>query len=99
MFDTILGDDRPAIDNHRPWPRFEVDPAAWRRAAEGLRDGAVVLVGYWGEPDRVHLALALPTYAAGCVLTLACPDGGSRRSPLSIRRRHAWSDPFATCGG
>ncbi|MFO1129526.1 MAG: hydrogenase expression protein HypE [Rhodospirillales bacterium] len=76
VFDTILGDDRPAIDNHRPWPRFEVDPAAWRRAAEGLRDGAVVLVGYWGEPDRVHLALALPTYAAGCVLTLACPDGG-----------------------
>ncbi|MBL8659984.1 MAG: hydrogenase expression protein HypE [Rhodospirillales bacterium] len=74
VFDAIIG-GYPAVAGHRPWPRFVIDSAAWNRAAEGLRDGAFVLVGYWGDADRVHLALAEPTYASGCVLTLPCPDG------------------------
>jgi Ni,Fe-hydrogenase III large subunit len=73
-FDTIIG-DHPALPGHRPWPRFEVDRAAWIRAAHGLRNGTCTLVGYWGETGRVHLALAEPSYASGCVLTFPCPEG------------------------
>ena len=73
-FDSILG-EHPAVPEHRPWPRHIVDRAAWIRAADELGNGTCILVGYWGEADRVHLALAEPSYASGCVLTLGCPQG------------------------
>jgi Ni,Fe-hydrogenase III large subunit len=56
----------------RPWPRFNVDEAGWRRAAEGLRDSAYCLSGYWGEPSRVNLALADPSLSEVCVVSLDC---------------------------
>jgi Ni,Fe-hydrogenase III large subunit len=57
----------------RPWPRFSVDEAGWVRAAEGLRDNAYCLSGYWGEPSRVNLALADSSLRELCVLSLDCP--------------------------
>lgn len=59
----------------RPWPRFAVDDASWSRAADGLRDGAYCLSGYWGEPGRVNLALIDPHEGEVCVLSLDCPGG------------------------
>ncbi len=73
-FESILG-EHPAVPGHHPWPRHVVDRAAWIRAADELGNGTCVLVGYWGESDRVYLALAEPSYASGCVLTLRCPQG------------------------
>ncbi len=56
----------------RPWPRFSVDEAGWRKAADGLRDGAYCLSGYWAEPSRVNLALADPALSEVCVVSLDC---------------------------
>lgn len=61
--------------NHRPWPRFAVGEAAWRAAAEGLRDQRYALLGYWAEPRRVTMALANHTLHDIVVLSLDCADG------------------------
>ncbi len=61
--------------DQRPWPRFSVDAAGWMAAAQALRDASVVLLAYWGEPGRVHLAIADPPLGALCVISLDCPDG------------------------
>ena len=58
--------------DHRPWPRFSVDEAGWRRAAEGLRDGEYGLSAYWAEPSRVNLALTDRSLNEVCVLSLDC---------------------------
>jgi Ni,Fe-hydrogenase III large subunit len=60
--------------DHRPWPRFNIDAAAWLLTAEGLRDGDFVLLGHWGEPGRVNLALADGSLNDICVVSLACAD-------------------------
>lgn len=70
-FAAITGNATRHSD-HRPWPRFSVDEAGWLRAAEGLRDGAHCLSGYWAEPSRVNLALADPFLRDVCVLSLDC---------------------------
>jgi Ni,Fe-hydrogenase III large subunit len=66
------------IDGRRrslgPWPGLTVDAAGWRAAAAGLAAGELTLLGLWGEPGLVHMALAGgPGQAA--VLDLACPEG------------------------
>jgi Ni,Fe-hydrogenase III large subunit len=51
-----------------------VDAAGWRAAAEGLAAGELGLMGLWGEPGLVHMAVSGgPGQAA--VLDLACPEG------------------------
>jgi Ni,Fe-hydrogenase III large subunit len=56
----------------RPWPRFSVDEAGWLKAAEGLRDNAYRLSGYWAEPSRVNLALTDQMLSEVCVVSLEC---------------------------
>jgi Ni,Fe-hydrogenase III large subunit len=63
-----------AVSDHHPWPRFVVADDGWRRAAEGLRDRHVVLLGYWGEPAAVSLALADPELTGISVVTRECSD-------------------------
>lgn len=74
VFSTIVG-DCPEVTGLGPWPRYAVDEAAWIRATHGLHNGVCTLVGYWGEPGRIHMALADATYTALCVLDLDCPEG------------------------
>ncbi|TGR15838.1 hydrogenase expression protein HypE, partial [Mesorhizobium sp. M8A.F.Ca.ET.202.01.1.1] len=45
------------IEHHAPWPRALVTPKAWSLAVEQLAAGRWSLLGLWGEPDRVHMAL------------------------------------------
>src|SRR5262249_55465875 len=49
----------------------------WRDAAAGLANGALSLLGLWGEEGTVHMALLdeETTPSAVAVLSLACPDG------------------------
>jgi Ni,Fe-hydrogenase III large subunit len=59
-----------------PWPRWRVDDAGWRHACFLLAADTLALLGLWGEPGAVHLAVmnrARPADIA--VLSLACPDG------------------------
>ena len=66
---AITNGSTPDAD-HRPWPRFSVDEGAWPKVADALRDGDCCLLGYWGEPGRVTLALGTPNLSEICVLSL-----------------------------
>src|SRR5665213_1430566 len=86
-----------AIAAHRPWPRAQVEPPAWRRAAEHLQDGKLTLIGLWGDTDAVHLALADDANAVA-VLSLACRDGRfpavSNLHPPAARLERAIADLY-----
>jgi Ni,Fe-hydrogenase III large subunit len=71
-----------------------VDAPAWEAAVDSLARGGPVLLGLWGEADRVRLA----AHAEGevRVLELACPQGvfpsvGARHAP-AIRLERALAD-------
>ena len=82
LTDLILQGERAR--DHRPWPRALVDPAAWSFAADQLAAGHWTLLGLWGEPRAVHMALLDEPAGAIGVLSLDCPE---RRFP-SIGARH-----------
>jgi len=85
-----------AVPGHRPWPRSVVDTSGWEAATARLAAGQLTLVGLWGEPDRVHMALGEGTTLA--VLTLPCsastyPSVG-RMHPPALRLERALHDLF-----
>jgi len=67
------------------WPHATVDREAWQAAAARLQAGELCLLGLWGEPGRVHMALMQSTSNECSVLSLACE---SSRYP-SVGRLHA----------
>jgi Ni,Fe-hydrogenase III large subunit len=73
-----------AVQHHGPWPRAEVDLAAWRFAVEQLAAGRWSLLGLWGEADTVHMALLDQPVGEIGVVSVACPQ---RRYP-SVAERH-----------
>jgi Ni,Fe-hydrogenase III large subunit len=64
--------------NHLPWPRVAVSAEIWNEAIAGLAGGQWQLLGLWGEPDRVHMALRDEADETVAVVTLDCP---ARRYP------------------
>lgn len=76
------------IGGQRPWPRLAVTGQGWLTAARELAAGRLVMLGYWGEGDAVHLALQDASIGAIAVATLPCPDG---RFP-SIAAHHRPAD-------
>jgi len=88
FLDDLLRQGR-RVNEHRPWPRAMVDAAVWRAVVVGLAEQRLTLLGLWGEPQRVHLAVLeepTPEEPAGlAVVSLDCPDG---RFP-SVAGRHA----------
>ena len=82
----------------RPWPRYDVSEAIWRDAGVALADGALTMLGLWGEPARVHLALLDEPARAIAVFSLTCSDGrfpslGALHAP-AIRLERAIEDLF-----
>ncbi len=73
-FSSVTG-GASRVSGHSPWPRFVVAGDAWRTAGLALRDRRLTLLGYWGEPGAVHMALADPSLTDIRVITLECPDG------------------------
>ncbi|HEX6144504.1 MAG TPA: hypothetical protein VFZ01_17430 [Geminicoccaceae bacterium] len=92
----LIRDGRP-VPGHRPWPRVVVGAEAWTRAAEQLADGHCTLLGLWGEPAAVHMAL-LEEPERIAVLSLDCPGGGfpsiGQRHPPALRLERAIRDLF-----
>src|SRR5436309_3801020 len=72
------------IQPHDPWPRAVVDASAWQFAARELAHGRWSLLGLWGEPATVHMAIMDATAADIAVLSLDCPD----RSYPSVGKHH-----------
>ena len=63
---------------HRPWPRAIIGVGIWQRLILHLACGEFDLLGLWGEPDCVHMALRAPETGDIAVFTLPCPQ---RRFP------------------
>ncbi|MGD9981843.1 MAG: hydrogenase expression protein HypE [Hyphomonadaceae bacterium] len=87
-----------AIAGHGPWPRAQVSASGWRDAGIALGDGALTLLGLWGEADCVHLALLDEVAREIAVMSLECPDGAYPSSgalhPPAIRLERAIFDLF-----
>jgi len=87
------------VAEHRLWTRIEVQADIWTEAAERLGRGVLMLLGLWGEPRAVHMAVA-DVHDPGriLVLSLACPDGSypsvGRAHPPAIRLERAVADLF-----
>ena len=95
--DDILLNGRK-VEHHRPWPRVVIDETAWRAAAGQLAEGALTLLGLWGEASAVHMALLDEGAAAIAVATLECPErrfpSVGRVHPPAIRLERAIQDLF-----
>lgn len=64
-----------AVPSHRPWPRIVVADAGWRAAIDQLVAGRATLLGFWGEPAAVHMALCDVASAEIAVVTFECTSG------------------------
>ena len=73
------------VAHHGPWPRVMVDASVWTFAASELAHGRWSLLGLWGEPETVHMAIMEGQSASIAVVSLECPD---RRFP-SVGKHHA----------
>ncbi len=63
------------ITHHVPWPRAMVDVETWQRITLHLAGGELTLLGLWGEPGCVHMAVSAPETAEIAVFTIDCPEG------------------------
>lgn len=72
------------VAHHGPWPRVVVDASVWTFAASELAHGRWSLLGLWGEPATVHMAIMEEQSAGTAVVSLECPE---RRFP-SVGRHH-----------
>ena len=73
-----------------------VDTQRWEEAAARLQSGAAALLGLWGEPGFVHMAVMTRGTTELSVLTLACADNRfpsvGRLHPPAIRLERAIRD-------
>ena len=65
----------PAVADHRPWPRYQVDAATWVALSRALGEGAADLLGLWAAGDEVHLALHSGAHAPMLIASIAVADG------------------------
>ncbi len=68
----------------RPWPRVVVGAHLWRFVAAELAQGRLSLLGLWGEPTTVHMAIMEEGTAEIAIVSMDCPD----RTYASIGRHH-----------
>ncbi|MDO9560658.1 MAG: NADH-quinone oxidoreductase subunit C [Bradyrhizobium sp.] len=62
------------VAHHGPWPRAVVDVSVWNFAAAELAHGRWSLLGLWGEPAMVHMAILDGISAEIAVVSMDCPD-------------------------
>ncbi|MBV9561854.1 MAG: NADH-quinone oxidoreductase subunit C [Bradyrhizobium sp.] len=88
---------RELVTVHRPWPRAIVDEDGWRKAIDRLASGELTLLGFWGEPEAVYLAM-LGEAGGIAVISLACGDGKfpsvAARHPPALRLERTIVDLF-----
>lgn len=82
LIDLMLEGHR--VPHHGPWPRAMVDAPVWHFAASELAQGRWSLLGLWGEPSTVHMAVMDGDTAEVAVVSLDCPD----RSYPSVGQHH-----------
>lgn len=86
------------IQQHGPWPRAMVDASVWEFAASELAHGRWSLLGLWGEPSTVHMAIMDGATAEIAIVSLDCPDKAypsvGRHHPPALRLERAINDLF-----
>src|SRR6202165_2333536 len=94
LMDLMLEGRR--VRQHNPWPRAAVDASVWKFAASELAQGRWSLLGLWGEPTTVHMALIDGHTAEIAILSLDCPDHAypsvSKHHPPALRLERAVND-------
>ena len=85
------------VEHHAPSKRAVVAPKIWNFAVEQLAEGRWSLLGLWGEPDTIHMALLDEVRDVG-VMSLQCPGGRypsvGQRHPPALRLERAAADLF-----
>src|SRR6266852_9230356 len=96
LTDLILKGRR--IQQHNPWPRAVVDASAWKLAASELAQGRLGLLGLWGEPSAVHMAVMDEPAGEIVIVSLDCPDRSypsvGMHHPPALRSERAINDLF-----
>jgi Ni,Fe-hydrogenase III large subunit len=97
LIDRIL--EGREIRQRSPWPRAVVGAQLWRFVANELAQGRLSLLGLWGEPSMVHMAISDEDTAEIAIVSLDCPDRvypsvGMRHSP-ALRLERTIGDLFA----
>ncbi len=86
------------VEQHRPWPRAMVDASVWQFATGELAQGRWSLLGLWGEPSTVHMAIMDEQTAEIATISLDCPDRAypsvGKHHPPAIRLERAIHDLF-----
>ena len=84
------------VEAHRPWPRALVGAELWNAATNALADGALTLVGLWGDDGTVQMALSEGEDFA--VISLDCPSGRfpsvGKLHPPAIRLERTIADLY-----
>src|SRR5438105_5338279 len=93
----VIGSGR-RVGSHRPWPRAIVDADVWRSVSAEAGEGRWTLLGLWGEPGAVHMALLDAAPGEIAVLSFDCAEGRfpsvGRYHPPAIRLERAIRDLF-----
>jgi Ni,Fe-hydrogenase III large subunit len=80
-----------------PWPRIEISRDGWNNAVQGLAVGWSLL-GLWGEPDRINMAVLDEGEKFAAILSLLCPDhrfpSVGLHHPPAVRLERAARDLF-----
>ena len=86
------------VQQHSPWPRAVVDAPVWKFAASELAQGRWSMLGLWGEPSTVHMAIIDEQTAEIAVVSLDCPDRAypsvSQHHPPAFRLERTIHDLF-----
>ena len=84
------------VPNHHPWPRTRLEPARWSFAIAQLAEGNWTLMGLWGEPEAVHMALLDDESGTLGVVSIDVDEGRypsvGRFHPPAIRLERAIRD-------
>ena len=87
-----------AVAQHGPWPRAAVDAELWKFASSELAQGRLGLLGLWGEPSTVHMAIMDVVTEEIAVVSLDCPDrvypSIGMHHPPALRLERAINDLF-----
>ncbi|HWZ38376.1 MAG TPA: NADH-quinone oxidoreductase subunit C [Bradyrhizobium sp.] len=96
LIDRIL--DGREILHRRPWPRAVVGAHLWRFVAGELAQGRLSLLGFWGDPSMVHMAIMDEAAADVAIVSLDCPDHAyasiGRLHPPALRLERTANDLF-----
>src|ERR1700694_1719094 len=96
LIDRIL--EGREIPQRRPWPRTVVGAHLWKFVANELAQGRLSLLGLWGEPSTVHMAIMDEDTAEIATVSLDCPGHSyasiGRHHPPALRLERAIDDLF-----